>query len=216
MKWQTHGSHLRKRTPRHNILTKREWDSRPRKIHSRLLSEDAAHYKRPPGNCRRIYETRKSSQGNELHFPHPNPKKESTIHLNALRPISLCNRAYNIISKTIASRLKPLLMYLISSQQAGFVAGRQIVDNLILVQETKHSIKARRDSKMLLKLNLSKTTGKVQLDFLKETLLKFGFCQACVNWASNCLLSASFSVLINEGPSNFFQAAGGLWEDKIK
>jgi hypothetical protein len=43
---------------------------------------------------------------------------------------------YKIISKVIENRLKPLLPTLVSQEQAGFVEGRQIMDNIIHAHET--------------------------------------------------------------------------------
>ena len=78
-----------------------------------------------------------------------------------LRPIALCNVIYKIISKVIANRLKPLLSFIISPEQAGFVEGRQILDGIILVHETIHSLKTTKTPSMLLKLDLSKAYDKL-------------------------------------------------------
>ena len=59
------------------------------------------------------------------------PKENEARTLDCYRPIELCNVVYNIISKLIANILKPLLPTLISQEQAGFVEGRQIIDNII-------------------------------------------------------------------------------------
>jgi hypothetical protein len=40
-------------------------------------------------------------------------------------PISLCNVIYKIISKLIATSLKPILLLIISQEQGGFVEGRK-------------------------------------------------------------------------------------------
>jgi len=61
------------------------------------------------------------------------PKEKGATSFNKFRPISICNIGYKIISKVIASRLKGLLLDLILENQGGFVQGRQIMDNIILV-----------------------------------------------------------------------------------
>ena len=68
------------------------------------------------------------------------PKDPRPSSLKKFRPISLCNASYKIIYKILARRLKPLLHSLISENQGGFVPNRQIVDNIILVQEALQSI----------------------------------------------------------------------------
>jgi hypothetical protein len=70
------------------------------------------------------------------------PKEHGASSLNRFRPISLCNISYKILSKIIANRLNPLLSSLILPNQGGFVAGRQIWDNFILVQEAIHASSA--------------------------------------------------------------------------
>ena len=69
------------------------------------------------------------------------PKNEGADFPNKFCPISLCNVIYKIITKVIANHLKPILPSLISSEQSGFVEGRQISDGIILVHEILHSIK---------------------------------------------------------------------------
>ena len=90
-----------------------------------------------------------------------------------LKPIALCNVIYKIISKVIAKRLHPLLPLIISLEQEGFVKGRQIMDGIILIHETIHSVKIGKILGMLLKLDPSKAYDKLNWKFLASVLQDF-------------------------------------------
>ena len=62
------------------------------------------------------------------------PKEKSPLTLDRFRPISLCNTSYKILSKILASRMKSIMGCLISYSQGGFIAGRQNLDNIIIVR----------------------------------------------------------------------------------
>jgi len=51
------------------------------------------------------------------------PKEVISQTLDKFKPIALCNVIYKIVSKVIASRLKPLLSLLIFPEQSGYVEG---------------------------------------------------------------------------------------------
>lgn len=68
------------------------------------------------------------------------------------RPIALCNLCYKLIVKVIANRLKPILLKSLSSEQLGFLKGRQILDAIGTAQECIHSIKQKKLQALILKL----------------------------------------------------------------
>eukprot|EP00253_Pinus_taeda_P011878 PITA_11878 len=89
------------------------------------------------------------------------PKGEEANTPEKFRPIALCNVIYKIISKVIANRLKPILPGIISEEQSGYVEGRQILDNILLAQEMIHTLHSRKETRMLMQLDLLKAYDKV-------------------------------------------------------
>ena len=58
-------------------------------------------------------------------YPHPEKGCELLVIVN-WRPLTMLTIDYKIIATVIANRLKPVLTYLISDDQTGFMSGRQI------------------------------------------------------------------------------------------
>ena len=83
------------------------------------------------------------------------PKENQPSSFYRFQPISLCNSSYKILTKIIATRLKPILPSLISENQGGFLANRQISDSILLVQEAIHSSQNRKEKGFILKLDLA-------------------------------------------------------------
>lgn len=76
------------------------------------------------------------------------PKKKNPVNMMDLRPISLCNVAYKVISKVLDNRLKTILTILISENQRAFIPGRLIMNNIMVSYEVMHFMKRKTQGKM--------------------------------------------------------------------
>lgn len=93
------------------------------------------------------------------------PKKDNLTSMLDLRPISLCNALYKIVSKVHANRLKVLLPKCISQEQSTLVEGCSIIDSVLVAIETIHHMKCKvngRTSEFALKIDISKSFDKVE------------------------------------------------------
>ena len=106
-------------------------------------------------------------------------KVDCPTDLKHYRPISLCNVVYKVISKILVNRLKPLLNTCISKNQAAFVPGRQILDNIIISHEYLQFLKNKRYGKegfMAVKLDMANAYDRVEWPFLQAMMRKMGLC----------------------------------------
>lgn len=80
--------------------------------------------------------------------------------------------------------LKAILPSIILENQGGFIQGRQMVDNYILVKEVIHTSLTRKEKGMVVKLDLESAFDKVRHKFLFDVLHKFGSRHASVSHGS--------------------------------
>lgn len=107
------------------------------------------------------------------------PKCNNPSSMKDLRPISLCNVVYKILSKAMANRLKFLLLGCVAEEQATFIANRSISNNIIVASEVIHYLRRRKKGKrgeVALKIDISKAYDEVNCGDLNAILTKiYGF-----------------------------------------
>ncbi|KAF7838798.1 ribonuclease H [Senna tora] len=141
------------------------------------------------------------------------PKNDEANSFKDYRPISLCNTAYKVISKTMTNRLQPLMKDIILPYQNAFVKDRSIHDNLILAKEILHYINGCRKTKKswaALKVDLHKAYDKISWQFLEDVLRHMKFPPLWCKLIVECVTTPSLRIKINGDYTDWFHPSSGL------
>jgi len=76
---------------------------------------------------------------------------------------------------------------IISENQGGFMANRQISDSILLVQEAIHSSHSRNENGFILKLDLVNAFDRVKHSFIFVVLQKMGFSTPFIDLIRACI-----------------------------
>ena len=117
--------------------------------------------------------------------------------MGVFRPISLVHSFAKLFTKVLSNRLRPRLAKLVSCNQSAFIKGRNLHDNFMLVRQLARKINKRKESGLLLKLDISRAFDTLSWAFLFEVLRKMGFPEEFLSWLAICMCTASTKVLVN-------------------
>lgn len=117
---------------------------------------------------------------------------------------------YKVISKIIANRLKPILKKCVSPNQAAFLKGRSLGENVLLASELIRDYNKNTCLKSgMLKVDIRKAFDTVCWDFIIKLLQAQGFPQMFTTWVRECISSPRFSVAINGELAGFSKERKG-------
>ena len=99
------------------------------------------------------------------------PKTKCPKNVSEFRPISCCNTLYKCIAKVIGNRIGQILPDLILENQGGFMHGRLIVHNVMVVKDlVRHYGRKSIQPSCMKKLDLQKAYDTVDWSLLREML----------------------------------------------
>ncbi|KAL3685574.1 hypothetical protein R1sor_003596 [Riccia sorocarpa] len=125
------------------------------------------------------------------------PKNDRRHLLQNWRPITLLTMTYKIIAKVIATRLKEMLPGIIDSQQTGFVAGRNIIDNILSLRLGHEWAQVTDQDVIFVKLDFMKAYDKVAHRFLWDTLSSMGMEEDTISRIKGLVVGGTSEVHVN-------------------
>ena len=87
---------------------------------------------------------------------------------------------------------------------------RQILDNIMIVQEALHSSVSRKEQGIIVKLDMENAFDIFNLSFISTVFKKFGLSSEIIEVTRACIVGPWIAPLINGRPSEFFQSSQGL------
>ena len=154
----------------------------------------------------------------QSHSYSPNPQVKEPKQVTEFHPISLCNVAYKIASKTIVNRLKKVLPNLVCKKQSAFVSKYLITENVLVAYETMYHISHKRKGKVkgiALKLDMSKAYNRVEWKCLEKIMLKLCFTKRWVALVMKCISTVTYAIRINGFPQGQITPSRGLQQGDL-
>jgi len=139
------------------------------------------------------------------------PKSDNVTFAADFRPISCCNVIYKVISKILAGRMANVLHEIINPTKNAFLGGRNMADNINLMQELlRHYGRKKASPRCIIKIDFRKAFDSVQWPFLKQPMKLFRFLDHFVHLVMMCVETTSFSVAVNGDLFGFFAGKCGV------
>jgi hypothetical protein len=138
-------------------------------------------------------------------------KKNDKADIANYRPISLLNSDYKVFTKALSLKLAKVAPELIHINQAGFVPGRQIRDQIWLTKRVIELAKATNRNRVIVALDHEKAYDKIEHDYLWHALASYGMPEEFIRTIKALYSDAYTYVIVNgETSEHVFRVMRGL------
>ncbi len=131
-------------------------------------------------------------------------KGKDRRHINNLRPISLSNCDIKIITKALTRKFTDILPKIIHPMQSAYISGRQVHDNVRLINLVKDYSSNDKKSPLLISLDAKKAFDSVSHKFISDVLIKYGVPAKFIDRFKLLYNNLQSRVLINGFTTNAF------------
>jgi hypothetical protein len=137
-------------------------------------------------------------------------KKKDVRDIANYRPITILNTDYKIFTKALSTKLSEVASKLIHEDQAGFLPGRSIFDQVKLSKLIIDYAEATGNDGIIVALDQEKAYDKIAHDYLWKTLEKFALPQPFIKTIQHLYEKAETVVIINGVISTPFRVTQGV------
>ena len=138
----------------------------------------------------------------------PKPNKDTAL-LDNLRPISLLNTDYKLLTKAIIKRLENVLPKVINPDQTGYIKNRNIGENICLISDIMTYTEEKNIPGIALFIDFKKAFDTIEWDFINCCLKAFNFGPDIQNWVKILYNNVSSCIVNNGFESEFFPLEQG-------
>ena len=110
----------------------------------------------------------------------------------------------------MANRLRGVLGSVISDSQSAFVKGKQILDEILIANETVDEARRLNKELLLSEVDFEKAYDSVDFNYLDSEMNNINFPTLWRKWISECVGTATTSVLVNRCLTYEFKMERGL------
>lgn len=135
--------------------------------------------------------------------------KDPTLIKN-LRPVSLTNVDYKILTKALAKRTKDILPKIIHEDQSGFIKGRYIGENIRQIDDLIYTLTKQNITGIILMLDFEKAFDSIEWEYMNAILMKFNFGVIFRKWVKICYTNIKSTILNNGFSSGWFMISRGV------
>ncbi|MFS8018660.1 putative RNA-directed DNA polymerase [Helianthus anomalus] len=138
------------------------------------------------------------------------PKINDPSSPSNFRPISLIGVVNKAISKVLVNRLRSVVGRLVSEEQSAFLAGRNISDGPLILNEVITWLKKAKKSGLVFKVDINKAYDSLNWKYLDSIMAQMNFPDRWRGWIMATLVTSRASVLVNGSPTMEFECSRGL------
>ncbi|KAJ8029065.1 hypothetical protein HOLleu_28369 [Holothuria leucospilota] len=160
--------------------------------------------------CSTIYESSEMCESMKTGMISLIPKKGDLTRLSNWRPISLLNIDYKIITKALANRISKVISSIISNDQTCCIPGRDIADNIMIIQNVIRYVNENNRNGLILKIDQLKAFDRVNHQYLFRVLERVGFGHYFRNWIKILYTDIKSHIKHNGFLSDVFEIKRGV------
>lgn len=124
-------------------------------------------------------------------------KGKDPNQIKNLRPISLTNCDLKVFTKLLSNRLNICLKKVLHRSQSAYLPGRQVQDNLRLLDLVLQNAKLTQSNSCMVALDAAKAFDSVSHGFIVECLDRYGFSPSTINITKMLYNQIEAKVMIN-------------------